>query len=109
MLQKSSTLVTGGAGYIGSHIVKQLAEAGERVVILDDLSTGYAENVLAGELIIGNCGDQALVSRILKDHHVQAVIHLAASIVVPESIQQPLKYYQNNIINTCRLLECCTQ
>lgn len=108
-MHKSSILVTGGAGYIGSHIVKQLAEAGEHVVILDDLSTGYAENVLAGDLIIGNCGNQDLVSRILNEHHIEAVIHLAASIIVPESIQQPLKYYQNNVVNTCHLLECCIQ
>ncbi len=109
MRKKMPILVTGGAGYIGSHVVKQLTEAGEQVVILDDLSTGYAENVLAGKLIIGDCGDSALVTRLISDYQINAVMHLAASIIVPESLQQPLKYYQNNVSNTCRLLECCVQ
>ncbi len=108
-IQKSSILITGGAGYIGSHIAKQLAEAGERIIILDDLSTGYTQNILVDDFIIGNCGDSALVSRILQEYNVETVIHLAASIIVPESIQQPLKYYENNVVNTCRLLNCCTQ
>ena len=106
-MQKHSILVTGGAGYIGSHIVKQLVKAGEHVVVLDNLSTGHAENVQNAELVIGNCGDQILVENILRQHNIDSVIHLAASIIVPESVEKPLQYYQNNINNTVNLLNSC--
>src|SRR3972149_1033037 len=92
-------LVTGGAGYIGSHVVRQLGEQGHRLVILDNLSTGFKESVLHGELIVGNTGDRELVTKILREHNIKAVIHFAAHIVVPESVSDPLKYYGNNTPN----------
>ncbi|MEM6641234.1 MAG: UDP-glucose 4-epimerase GalE, partial [Pseudomonadota bacterium] len=104
---KQHTLVTGGAGYIGSHVVRQLGEAGVPVVILDDLSTGFDHAVLHGELIRGNTGDQALVRQILSDYNVRSVLHFAAHTIVPESVENPLKYYGNNTCATRALLECC--
>lgn len=104
---KGSILVTGGAGYIGSHVVRQLGERGENVVILDNLSTGFPDAVLYGELIEGDTGDMELVSQILKDHNVDTVMHFAAHTIVPESVENPLKYYRNNTANTRNLLECC--
>ncbi|MBL1260166.1 MAG: UDP-glucose 4-epimerase GalE [Thiotrichaceae bacterium] len=106
-MAQQGILVTGGAGYIGSHVVRQLGEAGHRIVVLDNLSTGFRESVLHGELIIGNSGDQPLVSQILKDHEIGAVLHFAANIVVPESVSDPMKYYGNNTCNTRNLLDCC--
>jgi UDP-glucose 4-epimerase len=100
-------LVTGGAGYIGSHVVRQLGERGERVLVLDNLSTGQRDAVLHGELIVGDTGDAELVERILRQNDVQAVMHFAAHIVVPESVADPLKYYLNNTANTRNLLACC--
>jgi UDP-glucose 4-epimerase len=100
-------LVTGGAGYIGSHVVRQLGERGERIVVLDNLSTGFRESVLYGELIVGDTGDGELVERVLREHKVRAVLHFAAHIVVPESVANPLKYYLNNTANTRNLLACC--
>jgi UDP-glucose 4-epimerase len=102
-----SVLVTGGAGYIGSHVVRQLAERGESVIVLDDLSTGFASAVLNGQLIVGNTGDRELVAKILKDHSIETVMHFAAHTVVPESVANPLKYYGNNTCATRSLLECC--
>jgi len=104
---KGSILVTGGAGYIGSHVVRQLGERGENVVVLDNLSTGFKEAVLYGELIVGDTGDMELVSRILKEHNVETVMHFAAHTIVPESVENPLKYYRNNTANTRNMLECC--
>jgi UDP-glucose 4-epimerase len=103
----ASVLVTGGAGYIGSHVVRQLGEAGYRVVVLDDLSTGFAEAVLHGDLVVGSTGDAALVARVLRQHRVDAVLHFAAHMVVPESVAEPLRYYANNTANSRTLLECC--
>ena len=102
-----SVLVTGGAGYIGSHVVRQLGERGEKVVVLDDLSTGFASAVLHGQLIVGNTGDAGLVSRILQEHAIETVMHFAAHTIVPESVANPLKYYGNNTCATRSLLECC--
>ena len=107
MMSSNGILVTGGAGYIGSHTARQLAEAGEKLFILDNLSTGFKQSVLNGELIIGNTGDQALVSRILSENNIDTVIHFAAHTVVPESVSNPLKYYGNNTCCTRNLLECC--
>jgi len=104
-----SILVTGGAGYIGSHVVKLLGERGERVVVLDDLSTGNREAVLHGKLIEGNTADSELVSKILDEHEVDTVMHFAAHTIVPESVTNPLKYYRNNTAATRNLLECCQQ
>ncbi len=102
-----TVLVTGGAGYIGSHVVRQLGERGYRVVVLDNLSTGFAEAVLYGELIIGDTGDRALVSSLLRAHSIDTVMHFAAHTIVPESVAKPLKYYGNNTCNSRNLLECC--
>ncbi len=107
MSQRGLILVTGGAGYIGSHVVLQLVEAGERVVVLDDLSSGFREAVLDAELIVGNVGDQALVSKLLREHGVDTVMHFAARTIVPESVSDPLRYYGNNTCATRNLLACC--
>lgn len=102
-----SILVTGGAGYIGSHVVRQLGEAGYNIVILDNLSTGFSDAITHGELIIGDTGDRELVNRILAEHDIDAVIHFAAHTVVPESVTDPLKYYWNNTCSSRNLLQCC--
>jgi UDP-glucose 4-epimerase len=100
-------LVTGGAGYIGSHMVYELADAGERVVVLDNLSTGHRWAVAEGvPLIVGESGDQPLVTRLIRDHGVDAIIHFAASMVVPDSVRDPLGYYRNNTVNSRALIEC---
>ena len=104
-----SILVTGGAGYIGSHVVRQLGEAGENVVVLDNLSTGFRSAVLYGELVVGETGDQELVSRIIKDYAVDTIMHFAAHTIVPESVALPLKYYGNNTCSSRNLLECALQ
>ncbi|MCB1926191.1 MAG: UDP-glucose 4-epimerase GalE [Gammaproteobacteria bacterium] len=106
-MSPKSILVTGGAGYIGSHTVRQLGEAGERVVTLDNLSKGFRENVLFGEFVEGDTADQTLVSRVLREHAIDTVIHFAAHTIVPESVADPLKYYRNNTCATRNLLECC--
>lgn len=100
-------LVTGGAGYIGSHVVRQLGERGETVVVLDNLSTGYRSAVLHGKLVVGDTADRDLVSRVLKEHGVDTVMHFAAHTIVPESVSDPLKYYANNTCATRNLLQCC--
>ncbi|SFM50474.1 UDP-galactose 4-epimerase [Ectothiorhodospira mobilis] len=102
-------LVTGGAGYIGAHVALMLAEAGERVVVLDDLSTGFAAAVHQGELIIGDVADSRLVRGLLQAHDVDTVMHFAARTVVPESVSDPLGYYHNNTCGTRSLLQCCAQ
>lgn len=108
-MSNTSILVTGGAGYIGSHVVRQLGEAGEHVLVLDNLSTGFADAVLYGTLIEGDVGDSALVSSILQKHHVTAVMHFAAHTVVPESVANPMKYYRNNTCASRNLLQCCQE
>ncbi|MCB1724132.1 MAG: UDP-glucose 4-epimerase GalE [Gammaproteobacteria bacterium] len=108
-MSSNSILVTGGAGYIGSHTVRQLGEAGERVVTLDNLSKGFRENVLHGAFVEGDTSDQALVRALLREHAVDTVIHFAAHTIVPESVADPLKYYRNNTCATRNLLECCVE
>jgi UDP-glucose 4-epimerase len=98
-------LVTGGAGYIGSHVVRQLGEAGERIVVLDDLSTGFRQAVLYGDLVVGNTGDAKVLDEIFAAHDVDTVMHFAAHTVVPESVADPLKYYRNNTCASRTLLE----
>ena len=101
-----SILVTGGAGYIGSHMVHELADAGELVVVLDNLSTGF-DWALAKDvpLIVGDTGDQSLVGQIIREHKVDSIIHFAASAIVPDSVKDPLGYYKNNTANSRALIE----
>ncbi|MEO7206732.1 MAG: UDP-glucose 4-epimerase GalE [Steroidobacteraceae bacterium] len=108
-MANGSILVTGGAGYIGSHVVRQLGEAGERVVVLDNLSKGFRQAVTAGELIVGDVGDYPLVARLLSERQVDTVMHFAAHTVVPESVALPLKYYGNNTCCTRSLLLACIE
>jgi UDP-glucose 4-epimerase len=99
-------LVTGGAGYIGSHMVHALVDAGESVVVLDNLSTGFDWAIPKSvPLIVGETGDQALVAALIAKHGVDAIIHFAASIVVPDSVADPLGYYRNNTVNSRALIE----
>ena len=102
-----SVLVTGGAGYIGSHIVRQLGERGRGVVVLDSLDTGFREAVLYGALVVGDVADPDLVRGILRRYRVKSVIHLAARTIVSESVVDPLRYYRNNTSASCALLESC--
>src|SRR6266567_2168867 len=99
-------LVTGGAGYIGSHMVHALTDAGESVVVLDNLSTGFDWAVPKSvPLVVGETGDQALVAALIAREGIDAVIHFAASIVVPDSVADPLGYYRNNTVNSRALIE----
>ncbi|MGB4006817.1 MAG: UDP-glucose 4-epimerase GalE [Halanaerobiaceae bacterium] len=98
-------LVTGGAGYIGSHVAKKLAEAGFNVIVLDNLSKGHREAVLKGKLIVGDLADVDLLDRIMKEEGIEGVIHLAADSLVGESMEKPGKYYRNNVANGINLLE----
>jgi UDP-glucose 4-epimerase len=109
MQRSKGVLVTGGAGYIGSHVVKQLGGMGERIVVLDNFSTGFREAALYGELIEGDTGDAELVSRILREYDIEAILHFAAHTIVPESVSNPLKYYGNNTCKTRNLLQCAAE
>jgi len=102
-----SILVTGGAGYIGSHTVRQLGESGQHVVVLDNLSKGFREHVLYGDFIEGDTADKDLLNQIFRQYDIDTVIHFAAHTIVPESVEDPLKYYRNNTCATRNLLECC--
>jgi UDP-glucose 4-epimerase len=102
-------LVTGGAGYIGSHVVRQLGERNETVVVLDTLVSGFRSAVVHGELVVGDTGDRELVARLLRERGVDTVMHFAANTVVPESVTNPLKYYGNNTCATRALLQCCQE
>ncbi|HFD79864.1 MAG TPA: UDP-glucose 4-epimerase GalE [Gammaproteobacteria bacterium] len=108
-MAENSILVTGGAGYIGSHVVRMLTDAGRPVVVLDNLSTGFRDAVLGAELVEGDTGDPELVSRLLDEHRVDTILHFAAHTIVPESVEKPLKYYGNNTCSTRSLLECASR
>ena len=100
-----TVLVTGGAGYIGSHMVLALAEAGESVVVIDNLSTGFSAFLPEGvPLFIGDAGDENLVEGVIDQHNVESIIHFAGSVVVPDSMRDPLGYYRNNTFTTRNLL-----
>ncbi len=101
-------LVTGGAGYIGSHVVRQLSGRGERVIVLDNLSTGFREAVIGAELVVGDTADRSLVDDLLTRHGIDTVMHFAAHTIVPESVSNPLKYYANNTCATRNLLAACS-
>ncbi len=102
------TLVTGGAGYIGSHTALQLMEAGNHVVVLDNLCSGHRWAVpKRAEFVQGDIADRELVSDIISRHRIDAVIHFAAHVVVPESVENPGKYYRNNVVGSLNLIEAC--
>jgi UDP-glucose 4-epimerase len=108
-MNRATILVTGGAGYIGSHVVLQLRARGEQVVVLDDLSRGFRQAVLDTPLVVGKVGDRETVLNVLRTHGVDTVMHFAAYTIVPESVSHPLKYYGNNTCSTRNLLECCVE
>src|SRR4051794_6111859 len=103
-----SILITGGAGYIGSHMAYRLLDSGEEVVVLDNLSTGVEKNLPQGiSFVRGDIADQALVAQLIQTHKVESVIHFAGSVVVPESVEKPLDYYANNTAASRSLIEAC--
>ncbi|MDD2337946.1 MAG: UDP-glucose 4-epimerase GalE [Geobacteraceae bacterium] len=103
-------LVTGGAGYIGGHVVRQLSEAGYRPIVFDNLSTGSKATLLHGEeLIVSDLADQERLEKTLRDFRITTVLHFAASIIAPQSVSLPLDYYGNNTCNTLRLLQSCVR
>src|SRR6201997_1892666 len=105
-----TVLVTGGAGYIGSHMVHALLEAGEQAVVLDNLTTGFDWAVPPGAtLVVGDVGDQSRVPPLIAAHRIDAIIHFAASIVVPDSVRNPLGYYHNNTVNSRALIEAAVK
>jgi UDP-glucose 4-epimerase len=105
--KKSTILVTGGAGYIGSHTVLRLKERGDDVVVLDNLSTGFRQSIPGVTLVEGDIGDAGLASRLFEQHPIDTVVHFAAHTIVPESVSDPLKYYGNNTCQTRSLLASC--
>ena len=105
-----TVLVTGGAGYIGSHMVLRLADAGQQVVVLDNLTTGFDWAVdHRAKLVEGNAGDMELVGKIIAEHNIAEIVHFAGSIVVPESVADPLKYYANNTATSRNLIEAAVK
>jgi UDP-glucose 4-epimerase len=103
-------LVTGGCGYIGSHVVRQLSEAGYEVIVYDNLSTGFADALVHGEkLITGDLADSEKIENVFREYGIKSVLHFAAAIVAPESVTAPLKYYGNNTRNTLNLLSVCVK
>lgn len=109
-IETMSVLVTGGAGYIGSHMVLELVDAGETVVVIDNLSTGFKWAVApAATLVVGDVGDEDLVKAVIRKHGVTAIIHFAGSIVVPESVADPLGYYLNNTVKSRSLIQSAVE
>jgi UDP-glucose 4-epimerase len=106
-MKKQKILITGGAGYIGSHVVKMLGEQGHDLLVYDNLSGGNREAVLYGGFVLGDLADAVLLKKTIADFKPQAVMHFAASIIVSESVRDPLKYYRNNTGNALNLIEAC--
>jgi UDP-glucose 4-epimerase len=103
-------LITGGAGYIGSLTAKKFIDAGHQVVVYDNLSSGFKENIPEGAFFVfGDIRDKALFSRVLKDQNVEAVVHFAAKLVVPESMLKPSEYYDVNVLGSLNIAECCVR
>jgi len=103
-------LVNGGAGYIGSHVVKQLGEeGGHEITVVDNLVTGFEDAILYGEFVNLDLSDFEAVDRLFEEKKFDAVIHFAASLVVPESVSDPIKYYMNNTVNTTNVIRCCVK
>ena len=108
-MSHGALLVTGGAGYIGSHVLLQLRARAEKVVVVDNLSRGFRQAVLDAPLIVADVGDRETMRRVLREHEVDTVLHFAAHTIVPESVREPLKYYGNNTCSTRSLLACCLE
>lgn len=105
----NSTLLVGGAGYIGSHVLLKLVERGENVVVLDDLSTGFRQSLLGVTLVVGDMANSSLIRKVLEDYRVDAIMHFAAKTIVPESVRNPLRYYANNTAGTLNLLNASSE
>ncbi len=102
-------LVTGGAGYIGSHMVRTLGEQDHEIVVLDNLSTGFEDAVLHGRLVVSDLADREGLDRLFGSENFDAVLHFAAHIIVPESVRDPIKYYRNNFANALNLADSCVR
>jgi len=110
MKNETSILVTGGAGYIGSHTTHQLVDAGYNVVVVDNLYSGHRWAIPdTVKFYEGDCGNRKLISEIMDTHEISAVVHFAGHIVVPESVSNPIKYYQNNVVGSVNLIQCCIE
>jgi UDP-glucose 4-epimerase len=107
IVSQKTVLVTGGAGYIGSHVVRQLGEAGYDIIVYDSLVTGSAKSILYGHHLMGDLSDIDKLYQVFSKYKFDAVLHFAASLVAPESVTYPLDYYSNNTRNTLNLLRCC--
>ncbi len=108
-MKNKKILVTGGAGYIGSHVVRQLGQGNESVITLDNLCTGFEAAVTAGDLVVGDTGDALLLEKIFSENEIDTVMHFAAHTIVPESVADPLKYYRNNTASSRTLLEAAAR
>jgi UDP-glucose 4-epimerase len=108
-MTRKGILLTGGAGYIGSHTLRQLADQGENVVVLDNLCTGFREAVTGGTLIVGDIGNETLVENLVREHNIDTIMHFAAHTVVPESMNDPLKYYDNNTVASLALMRAAAR
>ena len=109
MIKQKTILVTGGAGYVGSHMVKMLLQDGYKVVTLDSLENGYRDAIVGGEFIQGDIADVQLLGDIFSGLHIDGVMHFASYIQVGESVENPAKYFNNNVSKTLKLLDVLIQ